>query len=95
MWQFFTERGKTVIQLAHREALKMGHNVIEPEHILLGLIYEGRGVAYQAMAALGLNLNEIRMQIEDALGRSEPTLKAIDLPLSPRVKKALELAMRE
>jgi ATP-dependent Clp protease ATP-binding subunit ClpC len=95
MWQFFTERGKTVIQLAHREALKMGHNVIEPEHILLGLIYEGRGVAYQAMAALGLNLNEIRIQIEDALGRSEPTLKAIDLPLSPRVKKALELAMRE
>ncbi|MDR2180726.1 MAG: ATP-dependent Clp protease ATP-binding subunit [Synergistaceae bacterium] len=95
MWQFFTERGKTVIQLAHREALKMGHNVIEPEHILLGLIYEGSGVAYQAMAALGLNLNEVRIQIEDALGRSEPTLKAIDLPLSPRVKKALELAMRE
>ena len=95
MWQFFTERGKTVIQLAHREALNMGHNVIEPEHILLGLIYEGGGLAYQAMVALGLNLNEIRIQIEDAMGRSEPTLKAIDLPLSPRVKKALELAMRE
>ncbi|MDR1977538.1 MAG: ATP-dependent Clp protease ATP-binding subunit [Synergistaceae bacterium] len=95
MWQFFTERGKTVIQLAHREALKMGHNVIEPEHILLGLIYEGSGVGYQAMAALGLNLNEVRIQIEEAMGRSDPTLKAIDLPLSPRVKKALELSMRE
>ncbi len=95
MWQFFTERGKKVIQLAHREALKMGHNVIEPEHILLGLIYEGDGVAYQAMISLGLNLDEVRMQIEEAMGHSQPTLKAIDLPLSPRVKKALELSMRE
>ena len=95
MWQFFTERGKKVIQLAHREALKMGHNVIEPEHILLGLIYEGDGVAYQAMVSLGLNLDEVRMQIEEAMGHSQPTLKAIDLPLSPRVKKALELSMRE
>ena len=95
MWQFFTERGKKVIQLAHREALKMGHNVIEPEHILLGLIYEGDGVAYQAMVSLGLNLDEVRMQIEEAMGHSQPTLKAIDLPLSPRVKKALEFSMRE
>ena len=95
MWQFFTERGKKVIQLAHREALKMGHNVIEPEHILLGLIYEGGGLAYQALVSMGLNLDEVRTQIEEAMGRSQPTLKAIDLPLSPRVKKALELAMRE
>ncbi|MDR2137915.1 MAG: ATP-dependent Clp protease ATP-binding subunit, partial [Synergistaceae bacterium] len=95
MWQFFTERGKKVIQLAHREALKMGHSVIEPEHILLGIIYEGGGLGYQALVALGLNLNEIRVQLEEAMGRSQPTLKAIDLPLSPRVKKALELAMRE
>ncbi|MDR1733050.1 MAG: ATP-dependent Clp protease ATP-binding subunit [Synergistaceae bacterium] len=95
MWQFFTERGKKVIQLAHREALKMGHNVIEPEHILLGLIYEGGGVAWQALASMGLNLDEVRAQIEEAMGHSQPTLKAIDLPLSPRVKKALELAMRE
>ena len=95
MWQFFTERGKKVIQLAHREALKMGHNVIEPEHILLGLIYEGGGLAYQALVSLGLNLDEVRTQIEDTMGHSQPTLKAIDLPLSPRVKKALELAMRE
>lgn len=95
MWQFFTERGKKVIQLAHREALKMGHNVIEPEHVLLGLIYESGGVAYQTLVSMGLNLDEIRTQLEEAMGRSEPTLKAIDLPLSPRVKKALELAMRE
>ncbi|MDR2174765.1 MAG: ATP-dependent Clp protease ATP-binding subunit [Synergistaceae bacterium] len=95
MWQFFTERGKKVIQLAHREALKMGHNVIEPEHILLGLAYEGGGLGYQTLIALGLDLNEVRVQLEDAMGHSQPTLKSIDLPLSPRVKKALEIAMRE
>ena len=49
MWQFFTERGKKVIQLAHHEALRMGHSMVEPEHILLGLIHEGGGVACQAM----------------------------------------------
>ena len=72
MWQFFTERGKKVIQLAHREALKMGHNVIEPEHIILGLIYEGGGVAWQAMIALGLNLDEVRTQIEEAMAVLSP-----------------------
>ncbi|MCL2011009.1 MAG: ATP-dependent Clp protease ATP-binding subunit [Synergistaceae bacterium] len=95
MWQFFTERGKKVIQLAHREALKMGHSVIEPEHILLGIIYEGGGIGYQALVSLNLNLDEVRMQLEEHMGCSQPTLRAIDLPLSPRVKKALELAMRE
>ncbi|GHV46674.1 ATP-dependent Clp protease ATP-binding subunit ClpC [Synergistales bacterium] len=95
MWQFFTERGKKVIQLAHREALKMGHNVIEPEHILLGLIYEGGGVGYQAMVSLGLDMNTVRTQIEEAMGHSQPTLKMVDLPLSPRVKKGLEISMRE
>jgi ATP-dependent Clp protease ATP-binding subunit ClpC len=95
MWQFFTERGKKVIQLAHREALKMGHNVIEPEHILLGLAYEGGGLGYHTLISLGLDLDALRAQIEDAIGHAQPTLKAIDLPLSPRVKKALEIAMRE
>jgi ATP-dependent Clp protease ATP-binding subunit ClpC len=73
----------------------MGHSVIEPEHILLGILYEGGGLGYQALASLGLNLDEVRLQIEEGMGRSQPTLKAIDLPLSPRVKKSLELAMRE
>jgi len=95
MWQFFTERGKKVIQLAHREALKMGHSIIEPEHILLGIIYEGGGMGYQALVSLGLNIDEVRLYIEEAMGCSQPTLRAIDLPLSPRVKKTLEFAMRE
>ena len=60
MWQFFTERGKKVIQLAHHEALRMGHPMVEPEHILLGLIYEGGGTACQAMIVLGLDLERIK-----------------------------------
>jgi len=95
MWQFFTERGKKVIQLAHREALKMGHSIIEPEHILLGIIYEGGGMGYQALVSLNLNIDEVRLHIEEAMGCAQPTLRAIDLPLSPRVKKTLEFAMRE
>ncbi|MDR1741159.1 MAG: ATP-dependent Clp protease ATP-binding subunit [Synergistaceae bacterium] len=96
MWQFFTERGKKVIQLAHREALKMGHNVIESEHIFLGILQEGGGLGYQALLSLGLNPHEMIDQLEDAMGtRSEAAAKSIDLPLSPRVKKALEAAMRE
>ncbi|MCL2010786.1 MAG: ATP-dependent Clp protease ATP-binding subunit, partial [Synergistaceae bacterium] len=61
----------------------------------LGIIYEGGGVGYQALVSLNLNLDEVRAQLEEAMGFSQPTLRAIDLPLSPRVKKALELAMRE
>ncbi|MDO4785379.1 MAG: ATP-dependent Clp protease ATP-binding subunit [Fretibacterium sp.] len=95
MWQFFTERGKKVIQLAHHEALRMGHSMVEPEHILLGLIHEGGGVACQAMNALGLDLERVKSQIEEAMGQSRPNMKSIDLPLSPRMKKALELAMLE
>ena len=95
MWQFFTERGKKVIQLAHHEALRMGHPMVEPEHILLGLIHEGGGTACQAMIALGLDLERIKSQIEEAMGQSQPNMKSIDLPLSPRMKKALELSMLE
>ena len=95
MWQFFTERGKKVIQLAHHEALRMGHPMVEPEHILLGLIQEGGGTACQAMTALGLDLERVKSQIEEAMGQTRPNMKSIDLPLSPRMKKALELAMLE
>ena len=95
MWQFFTERGKKVIQLAHREALQLGHEVIGTEHILLGLIAEGEGVATQVMINQGLNLSDLRQQIEVSIGREQPKDKAVDLPLSPRAKRVLDLSMRE
>lgn len=95
MWQFFTERGKKVVQLAHREALSMGHDVIGTEHVLLGLLVEGEGVAAQALHAFGVELDEVRRRIEDVVGRGIPKNRPVDLPLSPRGKRVLDLAMRE
>ena len=95
MWQFFTERGKKVIQLAHKEALRLGHDVIGTEHILLGLVAEGEGVAAQVLAAFGVGTEEITQRVEQIVGRGEPKNKPVDLPLSPRAKRVLDLAMRE
>ncbi len=95
MWQFFTERGKKVIQLAHKEALRLGHDVIGTEHILLGLVAEGEGVAAQVLAAFGVGAEEITQRVEQIVGRGEPKNKPVDLPLSPRAKRVLDLAMRE
>ncbi|MFP4481773.1 MAG: ATP-dependent Clp protease ATP-binding subunit [Thermovirgaceae bacterium] len=95
MWQFFTERGKKVIQLAHKEALRLGHDVIGTEHILLGLVAEGEGVAAQVLAAFGVGAEEVTQRVEQIVGRGETKSKPVDLPLSPRAKRVLDLAMRE
>jgi ATP-dependent Clp protease ATP-binding subunit ClpC len=95
MWQFFTERGKKVVQLAHREALRLGHDVIGTEHILLGILAEGEGVAVQALEVLGINLYDMKQRIEETIGKSHPILKPVDLPLSPRAKRVLDLSIRE
>ncbi|MCR4818374.1 MAG: ATP-dependent Clp protease ATP-binding subunit [Fretibacterium sp.] len=95
MWQFFTERGKRVIQLAHHEALKMGHPMVEPEHLLLGLLQEGGGVACQALIELGVVPDQLCAHIREIMGHSQPTSRPIDLPLSPRLRKVLELSMIE
>ena len=95
MWQFFTERGKRVIQLAHQEALRMGHPMVEPEHLLLGLLQEGGGVACQALVELGVVPEEMCEHIRQIMGRSQASARPIDLPLSPRMKRALELSMLE
>ncbi|MCF7936611.1 MAG: ATP-dependent Clp protease ATP-binding subunit [Synergistales bacterium] len=95
MWQFFTERGKKVVQLAHREALRMGHDVIGTEHLLLGLMVEGEGLAAQVLHDLGVETDSVRDHIREAVGDGEPKTKPVDLPLSPRGKRVLDLAMRE
>ena len=95
MWQFFTERARRVIQLAHREALRLGHDVIGTEHILLGLLAEGDGVAAHVLMSLGIDLDEVRKRVEQLVGKGQPKDKPIDLPLSPRAKRVLDLAMRE
>ena len=95
MWHFFTERGRKVVQLAHREALRLGHDVVGTEHVLLAVISEGEGAAVQTLEALGVNLAELRSRIESTVGKSHPILKPVDLPLSPRAKRVFDLSVRE
>ncbi|HQL02394.1 MAG: Negative regulator of genetic competence ClpC/MecB [Synergistetes bacterium ADurb.Bin155] len=95
MWQYFTERSKKVIQLAHREALRMGHDLIGTEHILMGLVAEGDGVAARILQSSGITLEGLRDAVEQFVGRGDQKSKPVDLPLSPRAKKVLDLAMRE
>ncbi|MBQ6114481.1 MAG: ATP-dependent Clp protease ATP-binding subunit [Synergistaceae bacterium] len=96
MWQFYTERAKRVIQLAHQEATNMGHAMVEPEHLLIGLLTEGGGVACQALEELGVNPENLADHIRELVGKSQDILaKPVDLPMSQRMKNALDLAMIE
>ena len=96
MWQFYTERAKRVIQLAHQEASNMGHSMVEPEHMLIGLLSEGGGVACQALEELGVDPENLADHLRELVGRSQDILaKPVDLPLSQRMKRALDLAMIE
>ena len=96
MWQFYTERGKRVIQLARNEAINMGSTMVEPEHLLLGLLQEGGGVAAQAISELGVDTENFAAHVRDLIGGSQDILsKPTDLPLSQRVTHALDLAMSE
>ena len=96
MWQFYTDRGKRVVQLAHQEAIGMGHTMVEPEHLLLGVLQEGGGVACQALSELGVDPENFAAHIRELIGRSQDVIsKPVDLPMSPRMKRALDLAMAE
>jgi len=96
MWQFYTDRGKRVIELAQQEALELGHTMVDPEHLLLGVLMEGGGVACQALTELGVDTENFAAHIRDLIGRSQDVIsKPVDLPLSPRMKRALDLAIAE
>ena len=74
----------------------MGHNMVEPEHLLLGLLSEGGGVACQALIELGVDPDNLASHIRDLIGKSQDIIsKPVDLPLSPRMKRALDLSMME
>ena len=96
MWQFYTERGKRAIQIARNEAINLGHTMVEPEHLLLGVLQEGNGVACQALSELGVDPENLAAHIRDLLGGSQDILaKPTDLPLSQRMTRALDVAMSE
>lgn len=95
MWQFFNEKGKRVVQQAHKEALRLGHDVIGTEHLLLGILDEMDPLCSQIFEAYGVGTDEIRGQVEALMEKAPPKEKIVDLPLSPRAKRVLDISMRE
>jgi ATP-dependent Clp protease ATP-binding subunit ClpC len=89
----FTERARKVLALAQQEAGRLGHEVIGTEHLLLGLLAEGEGVAAKALATMNINLDAVRSQVEITIGRGEG--KAGELAYTPRAKKVIELSVEE
>ncbi|QQU88862.1 ATP-dependent Clp protease ATP-binding subunit [Corynebacterium glucuronolyticum] len=94
MFERFTDRARRVIVLAQEEARMLNHNYIGTEHILLGLIHEGEGVAAKALESMGISLEDVRKEVEELIGPgSQPPSGHI--PFTPRAKKVLELSLRE
>jgi ATP-dependent Clp protease ATP-binding subunit ClpA len=94
MFEKFTERARRVVVLAQDEAVMLHHNRIGTEHLLLGLIREGEGVAARALESLGVSLEAVRQQVEEIIGRGEQAPSG-HIPFTPRAKKVLELSLRE
>jgi len=94
VFQRFSDRARRVVVLAQEEARMLNHNYIGTEHLLLGLIQEGEGVAAKALESMGISLEAVRSQVEEIIGRgsSAPTGH---IPFTPRAKKVLELSLRE
>ena len=94
MFERFTDRARRVIVLAQEEAKTLNHNYIGTEHILLGLIHEGEGVAAKALDQLGISLEAVREHVQEMIG-SGATQSTGHIPFTPRAKKVLELSLRE
>ncbi|MBI3087874.1 MAG: ATP-dependent Clp protease ATP-binding subunit [Candidatus Omnitrophica bacterium] len=95
MFNKFTERARKVILLAKEEAKRFNHDYIGTEHILLGLIREGEGVAAAVLQKLGLSPEKIRLEVEKLVQSGPSTMVSGDIPFTPKAKKVIELAMEE
>ncbi|MGI8532753.1 MAG: Clp protease N-terminal domain-containing protein, partial [Geodermatophilaceae bacterium] len=94
MFERFTDRARRVVVLAQEEARMLNHNYIGTEHILLGLIHEGEGVAAKALESLAISLEGVRQQVEEIIGQGQQAPSG-HIPFTPRAKKVLELSLRE
>ncbi len=94
MFERFTDRARRVVVLAQEEAKMLNHNYIGTEHILLGLIHEGEGVAAKALESLNISLDAVREQVQDIIGQGQQQPTG-HIPFTPRAKKVLELSLRE
>ncbi|MDQ3400698.1 MAG: ATP-dependent Clp protease ATP-binding subunit [Chloroflexota bacterium] len=91
----FNDRAKRVLALAQDEAIRFNHNYIGTEHLLLGLVREGEGVAARVLDSLGVELSKVRTAVEFIIGRGDSTTTPAEITLSPRTKKVIELAIDE
>ncbi|MEI7972670.1 MAG: Clp protease N-terminal domain-containing protein, partial [Actinomycetota bacterium] len=94
MFERFTDRARRVVVLAQEEARLLNHSYIGTEHILLGLIHEGEGVAAKALESLNISLEAVRAQVEEIIGQGGSSPSG-HIPFTPRAKKVLELSLRE
>src|SRR6187431_1965103 len=94
LFERFTDRARRVVVLAQEEARLLNHNYIGTEHILLGLIHEGEGVAAKALESLSISLDGVREQVQEIIGQGQQAPSG-HIPFTPRAKKVLELSLRE
>jgi prophage maintenance system killer protein len=94
MFRRFTDRARQAVQLAQQQARHLDHNYVGTEHLLLGLLDEGEGVAATALESFGISLEAVRAQVEELIGHG-PSTPAAHIPFTPRAKKALALSLRE
>src|SRR5215813_10374513 len=95
MYERFTDRARKVMQLANQEAQRLNHEYLGTEHILLGLIKEGSGVAATALKNLNIDLRKIRLEIEMIARRGPHMVPMGKLPPTPRAKKIIEYSIEE
>lgn len=94
MFERFTPPARRVVVLAQEEARTLKHNYIGTEHILLGLIKQGEGVAAKSLESLGISLDDVRSQVEEIIGQGQQSPSG-HIPFTPRAKKVIELSLRE
>jgi ATP-dependent Clp protease ATP-binding subunit ClpC len=94
MFERFTDRARRVVVLSQEHARLLGHSYIGTEHVLLGLIHEGEGVAAKVLTDLGVSLDAVRNQVEEIIGQGG-TSPSGNIPFTPRVKKVIEYSLRE
>src|ERR1700685_1965602 len=94
MFERFTDRARRVVVMAQEEARALSHDYVGTEHLLLGLIREGHGVAAKAMVSLGISPDSVRQQVEETVGRGQQA-PAGHIPFTPQAKNVLRLALSE
>jgi ATP-dependent Clp protease ATP-binding subunit ClpC len=94
MFERFTDRARRSLFLSQEEARLLNHNYVGTEHLLLGLVSEGQGVAAKALQSLGISLEAVRAQVEEIIGQGQTAPRG-HIPFTPGAKKVLELSLRE